>query len=67
MPIISYAGGHVELFPDAFKQNFIAIYSAILGEKPANQHATFEDGMHQMQVIHSLFESAGKGCWVSIE
>ena len=67
VPIISYPGGHVEGFPDAFKQNFIAIYSAIRAEKPANQYATFEDGMHQMQVIDSLFESAGKGCWVSVE
>lgn len=66
-PIIAYPGGHVEGFPDAFKQNFIAIYGAIRGVKPTNPYATFEDGLHQMQVLDKMFESAKTGCWVSID
>lgn len=66
-PIISYAGGHVEGFPDAFKQNFVAIYGEIRGEKPTNPYATFADGLHQMKVLDKLFESAKIGCWVSLD
>lgn len=64
--IISYPGGHAEGFPDAFKQNFTAIYQAIRGEKPANPFATFEDGLHMMQVCDALYESAQSGKWVSL-
>lgn len=66
-PIVTYPGGHVEGFPDAFKQNFIAIYRSIRGEKSANPHATFEDGLHQMQVLDKLFESAKTGRWISLD
>ena len=64
--IISYPGGHAEGFPDAFKQNFTAIYGAIRGEKPVNPFATFEDGLHIMNVVDSLYESAQTGKWVSL-
>ncbi|MFT4104791.1 MAG: Gfo/Idh/MocA family oxidoreductase [Lacrimispora sp.] len=66
-PIISYPGGHVEGFPDAFKQNFIAIYGAIRGIKPTNPYATFEDGLHQMQVIDKMCESAKTGRWIHVD
>lgn len=66
-PIIAYPGGHAEGFPDAFKQNFIAIYGAIRGVKPANPYATFEDGLHQMQVLDKIYESAKTGRWVSVD
>ncbi len=66
-PIITYPGGHVEGFPDAFKQNFTAIYGAIRGERSANPYATFEDGLHQMKVLDKIFESAKTGRWVSVE
>jgi len=66
-PVITYPGGHTEGFPDAFKQNFIAVYGAIRGAKPTNPYATFEDGLHQMQVIDKMFESAKTGRWVSVD
>lgn len=66
-PIIAYPGGHVEGFPDAFKQNIIAIYGAIRGVKPANPYATFEDGVHLMKVLDGMYESAKKGSWVSVD
>ena len=64
--VISYPAGHAEGFPDAFKQNFTAIYGAIRGEKPINPFATFEDGLHAMKICDALFESAHTGKWVSI-
>lgn len=67
VPMISYPGGHVEGFPDAFKQNFTAIYGAIRGVKPTNPYATFEDGLHQMKVLDKIYESAKTGCWVRID
>lgn len=65
--IISYPGGHAEGFPDAFKQNFKAIYGAIRGEKPENPFATFEDGLHMMKICDALYESAHTGKWVSLK
>ncbi len=67
MPVIAYPGGHVEGFPDAFKQNFTAIYGAIRGVKSSNPYATFEDGLHQMEILDKIYESAKTGHWVSID
>ena len=64
--IISYPAGHAEGFPDAFKQNFTAIYNGIRGQKPVNPYATFEDGLHMMQVVDKLYESAQTGRWISL-
>jgi len=64
--IISYPAGHMEGFPDAFKQNFIAIYNAIRGKTPANPFATFADGLHQMEICDKLFESAQTGKWLKL-
>lgn len=65
-PMITYPGGHVEGFPDAFKQNFTAIYGAIRGEKPSNPYADFEDGLHLMKIMDKIYESAKSGRWVCI-
>lgn len=65
--IISYPAGHAEGFPDAFKQNFTAIYGAINGKQPINPFATFEDGLHLMKICDGLYESAHTGHWISIK
>lgn len=65
--IIGYPGGHAEGFPDAFKQNFTAIYNAIRGEKVVNPFATFEDGLHIMKICDALYESAHNSRWVTID
>lgn len=65
--VISYPGGHAEGFPDAFKQNFNAIYNAIRGIEPQNPFATFEDGLHAMKICDKLYESAQTGTWVSVD
>lgn len=64
--IIGYPGGHAEGFPDAFKQNFNAIYNAIRGIQPRNPFATFEDGLHIMETCDKLYESAKTGRWISV-
>lgn len=65
--IISYPGGHAEGFPDAFKQNFTAIYRAIRGETNVGPFATFEDGLHVMKVCDALYESAHSGKWIPVD
>lgn len=65
--IISYPGGHAEGFPDAFKQNFTAIYRAIRGETNVGPFATFADGLHVMKICDALYESAHSGKWISID
>lgn len=65
--VISYPGGHAEGFPDAFKQNFTAIYRAIRGETPVAPFATFEDGLHMMKICDALYESAHSGKWIAID
>ena len=67
VPVISYPGGHVEGFPDAFKQNFTAIYGALRGEKSSNPYATFRDGLHLMKIMDKIYESAKSGRWMSID
>lgn len=65
--IVGYPGGHSEGFPDAFKQNFIAIYNAIQGKEIVNPFATFEDGLHIMKICDALYESAHCSSWISID
>lgn len=61
-----YPGGHVEGFPDAFRQNFAAIYDAIRGNKRDCRFATFYDGVHQMEILDALCQSARDATWVRI-
>lgn len=63
--VISYPGGHVEGFPDTFKQNFKKIYAAIAGETPED-YATFEDGCREMLLCEKIVQSAKERRWVSI-
>lgn len=63
--VISYPGGHVEGFPDTFKQNFKKIYAAIAGGKPED-YATFDDGLREMVLCEKIAESARERRWVSL-
>ena len=62
----SYPGGHLEGFPDAFKQAFRQIYASIDDTAIRKDYATFEDGLRQMMLCDKIFESAKIGKWVSI-
>ena len=63
--VISYPGGHVEGFPDTFKQNFKKIHAAIAGGKPED-YATFDDGLREMVLCEKIVESARERRWVSL-
>ena len=65
---ISYPGGHVEGFPDTFKQNFKAIYAAIeAGDTCKQVFATFEDGLREMQLCDAVVRSARADHWVKVD
>lgn len=64
----SYPGGHVEGFPDTFKQNFKAIYAAIeKGDTSRGLFANFDDGLREMALCDAVVRSAREGRWVTIE
>ncbi|MCL6459461.1 MAG: Gfo/Idh/MocA family oxidoreductase [Gorillibacterium sp.] len=64
--IIGYPGGHVEGFPDAFKQEFSHIYAKIAGENPVEDFATFFDGLQEMRLCEAMLQSAKTGSWVAV-
>ena len=64
---ISYPGGHAEGFPDAFKNNFRAIYNSIQDKNAPIEYATFEDGLRQMIICEKIFESAKTQKWIPVE
>jgi predicted dehydrogenase len=65
--IASYPGGHVEGFPDTFKQNFKKIYAAIAAGKPVcGEYATFDDGLREMIFCEKVVRSAKEKRWVRI-
>lgn len=64
--IISYPGGHVEGFPDTFKQNFKQIYAAIAGDHSPADYPTFESGLREMVLCEKIVQSAKEKRWVSV-
>lgn len=66
--IISYPGGHVEGFPDTFKQNFKQIYARIADpQMGAGDYADFEAGCREMELCEKIVQSAREKRWVSIK
>lgn len=64
--LIAYPAGHVEGFPDAFKQNFHRIYRRIADKTAPCDFASFEDGRHIQRVGEKALVSARTGTWVSV-
>lgn len=63
----AYPGGHVEGFPDTFKQNFIAIYDAIRsGDTSKRDFARFEDGLRDMRILDAVVRSAEGRRWIEL-
>lgn len=60
----AYPGGHVEGFPDAFKQNFRQIYAAAEGQ--SGEFATFADGKREMELCRAIVRSAKERGWVEV-
>jgi len=64
---VDYPPGHVEGFPDTFKMNFRAIYSAIAnGSSSRRLFATVEDGHHEVAVCEAIIKSHRAGTWVKV-
>lgn len=64
---ISYPGGHVEGFPDTFKQSFKAIYAAVeKGDTTRGLFANFEDGLREMTLCDAVIKSAKTRQWVKV-
>ena len=64
---VSYPGGHVEGFPDTFKQHFKCIYKAVAeGNTASKEFATFEDGLRDMLICEAVVKSSKEKAWVKI-
>lgn len=64
--LVSYPSGHVEGFPDTFKQGFKQIYGSISDPNSPSDYATFEDGLREMIICERIYESATNKKWVNI-
>lgn len=61
-----YPGGHVEGFPDAFKNHFQHFYDSMDHPDMIREYATFSDGLQEMRVIEAIFESSKTRRWVKV-
>ncbi|KAA8995879.1 Gfo/Idh/MocA family oxidoreductase [Affinibrenneria salicis] len=65
-----FPGGHIEGWPDAFKNMMLQYYSAIRnGKTPAPDSrgfATFHDGANVMFIIEAIIKSHRQQRWVSV-
>jgi predicted dehydrogenase len=62
-----YPAGHAEGFPDAFKMNCRAIYTAIAsGSRNGCLFATVEDGHHEVKVCEAILKSSKTRKWVKV-
>ena len=66
--ITAYPGGHVEGFPDTFKQMFRQFYAAISkNTRDKFDFATFRDGVREMQLNEKIIQSAKERRWIAVE
>lgn len=64
---VDYPPGHVEGFPDTFKMNFRAIYSAIAGTGQERQlFASVQDGHQEVAVCEAIIKSHHTKQWTKI-
>ena len=65
---VAYPGGHVEGYPDTFRQGFRAMYQSIAGLNPGERlFADFKEGFRKMAIVDAVVRSAKSGGWVKIE
>ncbi len=64
---IGYPGGHVEGYPDTFKQNFKAFYASLeTGVASNGTFATILDGLREMEIGQAVLTSARERRWVRV-
>jgi predicted dehydrogenase len=64
-----YPGGHVEGFPDSFKQLYIEVYGWIVEGRAAGrapEFPTFADGDREARLCEAIARSASDGRWVAL-
>jgi predicted dehydrogenase len=67
MGYMDYPAGHVEGFPDTFKMNFRAIYTAIAGSgRGAGLFATAADGHQEVAVGEAIIKSHRAKRWIQV-
>jgi len=64
--IVAYPIGHLEGFPDAFKQCFRQVYESIGNPNSVRDYADVKDGLHAMVLCEKIFESDQKQQWVKL-
>lgn len=65
--LISFPGGHNEGFPDTSKQMFKEVYENIRkGSMEGAKFPTFQDGLRELILCESIFESNEKQCWIKV-
>ncbi len=64
-----YPGGHVEGFPDTFKQLFLDVYRWIVegrSDRDAVTFPTFIDGDREVRLCEAIARSAREGRWIEV-
>ncbi|WP_443091685.1 Gfo/Idh/MocA family protein [Basfia succiniciproducens] len=66
-----FPGGHIEGWPDAFKNMMLAFYAFIAEGKDPQQDtakfAMFKDGAQIVHIVDTIIESAQQGKWISVK
>lgn len=65
-PLVAYPIGHLEGFPDAFKQCFRQVYDSIGNPEAPRDYANMQDGLHEMILCEKIFESNQKQQWIDV-
>jgi predicted dehydrogenase len=67
-PYANYPGGHVEGFPDTFKQCFRSFYDAVAGSESTDGpgYPTFVDGHHEIALCEAILASHRTQRWTSV-
>jgi predicted dehydrogenase len=67
-PFANHPGGHVEGFPDTFKQCFRAFYAAVSGQAIADGpgYPTFADGHREIALCEAILASHRSQRWVTV-
>ena len=62
-----YPGGHIEGFPDAFRNSFLDFYRDMNNPGGETEHATFEDGLKEMIINQAIYDSSQQKRWADIK